>query len=369
MDKITTTSVSNGFLKVNEFILSDTPQTQIVFQPELHQGGVRGKIIRFKKSKNGERINPASVDFKTLKENEGIAIELGTESITNLLAAISQLNTILESQGIRNGIHRYHVSTFPDINDENKMILIQKILNADYGEDVWNQLNNFSPDLATRLAYSKLHDDRASALRVFEEMLNNDNLSEKNWQNFFEKNTWIFGYGLRYQILRVIQSQPDYGGWLVNRTGGQRGDFLASTEAEKKFTCLVEIKKPDSPLLYPIKYRNGAWRISDELAGAISQIQGYCAQWEISGSRTDQNRDYLEGIYTISPKGIIIIGRTADLDDYSKLNSFERFRRELHSPEIITFDELYERAKYIVGETGSLENTEITEFNDNELPF
>ena len=107
MDKITTTSVSNGFLKVNEFILSDTPQTQIVFQPELHQGGVRGKIIRFKKSKNGERINPASVDFKTLKENEGIAIELGTESITNLLAAISQLNTILESQGIRNGIHRY----------------------------------------------------------------------------------------------------------------------------------------------------------------------------------------------------------------------------------------------------------------------
>ena len=76
MDKITTTSVSNGFAKVEEFLLSDTPQTAIVFQPELHQGGVRGKIIRFKKNRNGERVRPVSVDFKTLKENEGISIEL-----------------------------------------------------------------------------------------------------------------------------------------------------------------------------------------------------------------------------------------------------------------------------------------------------
>ena len=67
MDKITTTSVSNGFAKVEEFLLSDTPQTAIVFQPELHQGGVRGKIIRFKKNRNGERVRPVSVDFKTLK--------------------------------------------------------------------------------------------------------------------------------------------------------------------------------------------------------------------------------------------------------------------------------------------------------------
>ena len=172
MDKITTTSVSNGFAKVEEFLLSDTPQTAIVFQPELHQGGVRGKIIRFKKNRNGERVRPVSVDFKTLKENEGISIELGTESITNLVAAISKLNAILESQGVENGIHTYHVSNIPEINDENKLLVIQKILNADYGEDVWKQLMNYSPDLATKLAYSKLHDDRVNALKEFSTMLN-----------------------------------------------------------------------------------------------------------------------------------------------------------------------------------------------------
>ena len=35
-------------------------------------------------------------------------------------------------------------------------------------------------------------------------------------------------------------------------------------------------------------------------------------------------------------------------------SSFELFRRSLNSPEIITFDELFERAKYIV-ESGAPE--------------
>ena len=41
-------------------------------------------------------------------------------------------------------------------------------------------------------------------------------LTENDWQDFFEENTWIFGYGLRYQILRVIQAQPNYGGATVS---------------------------------------------------------------------------------------------------------------------------------------------------------
>lgn len=75
-------------------------------------------------------------------------------------------------------------------------------------------------------------------------MLQDNTLAENNWQDFFEENTWIFGYGLRYQILRVIQPQPNYGGVAVDGRGGQRGDFLTATEAETRFTCLVEIKKP-----------------------------------------------------------------------------------------------------------------------------
>lgn len=167
--------------------------------------------------------------------------------------------------------------------------------------------------------------------------------------DFFEENTWIFGYGLRYQILRVIQNQPNYGGVAVDGRGGQRGDFLTATEAETRFTCLVEIKKPTTELLQKKEYRNGTWGVSTELSGAVSQIQVNCAQWEITGARTEQNRERLADITTVSPKGIVIIGHTHELNNWDKRNSFERFRQEIRSPEIITYDELLERARYIVG--------------------
>ena len=160
-------------------------------------------------------------------------------------------------------------------------------------------------------------------------------------------NFWIFGYGLRYQVINLLQSQPYYGGTNVNGSGGERGDFLTNTAAEVKYTCLVE-KKPSPEILLSKNYRNGAYSISAELSGAISQVQVNCATWENEGSRTMHNIEKLSSINTISPKGIVVIGMTNQLTSFDMKNTFERFRNELHNPEIITFDELYERAKFIV---------------------
>lgn len=366
MDVITTQSRGNQFVEVErEFILEDTPRTRTVFKAGMHLGGIRGDIIRFRKDTNGNCEEIVPVNFNSLHPDEGIKITLPTEATTKLYETFKELGTILEKHGIHYGVRDF---TLVDadaliINERNKADIIRKLLEADYGEEIWEQLVQNTPDIATRLANSRLHDDRITVLRCFEEMLGNDALSENDWQSFFEENTWIFGYGLRYQILRVIQPQPNYGGTTVTGAGGQRGDFLTATEAETKFTCLVEIKRPTTPLLQHEQYRNGAWGVSRELAGAISQIQVNCAQWEISDARTERNREILTDIYTIAPKGIVVVGKTSELDGWDKRNSFERFRREIRSPEIITYDELFERAKYIVGQPAT-ENTE-----DDVLPF
>lgn len=351
MDTITTKTVGAGFAEIEEFVLAETPQTVLVFKPQMHEGGIRGSIIRYKKGRNGNRETPIPVDFRRLNADEGVEIELNTEAVTKLLRHVQELQTLLEEEGVRPGTHRYRVTDANNlvITDHNKAHIIQRLLESNLGEEVWWKLVQNDPDLATRLANSKLHEDRMAVLHRFEEMLQDDTLAENDWQVFFEENTWIFGYGLRYQIMRIIQTQPNYGGTAVNGRGGQRGDFLTATEAETRFTCLVEIKKPTTPLLQREQYRNGAWGISNELSGAISQVQVNCAQWEISDARSERNREQLTGIYTISPKGIIVAGRTDELNNWDKRNSFERFRRELHSPEIIAYDELYERAKYIVG--------------------
>ena len=56
------------------------------------------------------------------------------------------------------------------------------------------------------------------------------------------------------------------------------------------------------------------------------------------------------------PRSFLVIGslsefRVAQGINEEKYSSFEMFRRNVNAPEIITFDELYERAKYIVEST------------------
>lgn len=350
MESITTRTVAAGFAEADEVVLFETAKTVTVFKPQIHEGGVRGSIIRYRKDENGNRCTYNNIDFRKLNPCEGVEIKLKTDAISLLFNNIQELKTLLENTGVQQGTHSYRIATDNElvITDENKANIIEKLLDANLGEDVWEQLVQSNPDIATRLANSKLKEDREGVLERFETMLNDDTLSENDWQDFFEENTWIFGYGLRYQILRIVQTQPNFGGAAVDGRGDQRGDYLTATEAETKFTCLVEIKKPSTKLLRNEEYRNGAWGASKELAGAISQVQINCAQWEITGARTEQNREQLENINTISPRGIVVIGKTDELEIWDKRNSFERFRREIHNPEIITYDELFARAKYIV---------------------
>lgn len=367
---ITTQSVARNFVEVpQEFVLDDTPRTRTVFKAEMHSGGIRGHIIRYKKGADGACEEIVPVNFNTLHEDEGVKIDLPTDAVAKLYQKFEELSRILKEHGINYGEHDFAITDARAlvITDQNKAEIIRKLLEENLGEEVWSQLAASNPDIATRLADAQLQTNRMTALQRFESLLGDETLSESDWQDFFEHNTWIFGYGLRYQILRILQPQPNYGGADFTGTGGQRGDFLTATEADTRFTCLVEIKKPTTDLLQHAPYRNGVWNISPELSGAISQVQVNCAEWEIAGARTDQNRDALAGIYTISPRGIVVIGRTSQLDNRDKKNSFERFRREIRSPEIITFDELYERAKFIVGENEETAETETERYD--ELPF
>jgi hypothetical protein len=192
---------------------------------------------------------------------------------------------------------------------------------------------------------------RKERLNAFSNALG-EHLKEGSWQKFFKDNKWIFGYGLNYVILKLEESQPNVGGTQIDRTGGQMPDYLGSTSGKVRFTVLVEIKTPDTPLLAgPEELRSGAWRLSQELTDALAQTQANIDKWNVEGSRTDENRDRLEreDIFTVKPKGIVVIGCLEEVrGTRHKLQTFERFRKSIHGVEIITFDELHDRARFIV---------------------
>lgn len=217
---------------------------------------------------------------------------------------------------------------------------------------------------------------RKAQLEIFRKLLESDEFVEEYrtsnkikmsglepvWQHFFEVNPWIFGYGLNF-----IFNQPLEGKKLEQvvqgsdvAQSGKRADGLLKTSGIINSTCLVEIKTHKTPLIKKDSYRADCWQASDEFNGGIVQAQK-TAQKTIENllispelrSKDKEGNPTGEIIYTYKPKSYLIVGSLSEFVtemgiNKEKFSSFELLRKNMNSPEVITFDELYERARFIV---------------------
>lgn len=363
MAQFTTKSTSNKTAEIlQDFVFDETPTTRRIFKativdnPKDPSASVSGYIVYQKKSKKEIWEDVRKLNLSELKNGEGIKFNFSCGEMKRFYDALEQSYAI-GNKGISYGTKELVVEEASKIIQvpTNRKQVITTLLKKDYGEEVWDELLSIDPDLATKLSYSKIQADRKKSLIQFEQSLNEEK-GEPYWQKFFENNQWIFGFGLKYQFLHLLHEQPHYGGTKLSGKGAQKGDYLLHTAAENKFTVIVEIKKPEARLFSRnksgeiLKYRNGVPVLSSSLTGAVSQIQVNSKTWEIEGSNSQQNREELLAakIFTHGPKGILVIGHSKQLDSFEKRKAFELYRRNIYNPEIITFDELYERAKFIV---------------------
>lgn len=334
--------------------LSRTSTTRRLILWERVESALKITLIHQRKSSGGNWRTEPYQPLTKLKAGEAKRFVLTFDETRELHRELGNLFAIVDQFRMIPGVDDLVVAHPSEviITNQNRAKVIKTLLAKGYSDELWEALVRSDPDLATTLSYAQIHRERLAVLKEFRQKLGGPG-NEAWWQDFFERNTWIFGYGLNYQFLRPVQQQPRYGGLMVDGKGVQKGDFLQRTEAEIKFTVLVEIKTPNTDLLGKKQYRNGAWEIGEELIGGVSQVQANCSKWEKEGSQTEDNRETLSQrkIFTVQPKGILVVGRTNQLDRVSKRNTFELFRRNTINPEIMTFDELFERAKFIVERT------------------
>lgn len=183
---------------------------------------------------------------------------------------------------------------------------------------------------------------------------------EDVWQRYFEANKWIFGFGLSLVVLGALEEraleQMVRGASLSGP--GKTADAVLKTHGIISSLSFVEIKLHDTELLARAPYRSGAYAASSELAGAVAQshatvhaaldnIRGRLEPVRSGGAPTG------EVLYGIKPRSFVIAGQLSEFEteqgvNEQKYRSFEMFRRSLREPEVITFDELYHRARYIV---------------------
>lgn len=194
----------------------------------------------------------------------------------------------------------------------------------------------------------------------FNTALNKHGARETVWQRFFEQNNWIFGYGLSLIYVTGLDDkklEQVVSGFDISGPG-KRADALLKTRGALSSLCFAEIKTHETPLLAEKPYRTGCWSPSKELTGGIAQVQGTVAEacqriqtrllpTDADGAPTG------EELFAFQPRSFLIVGSLSEFSgaggtNAAKLRSFELLRRNTINPEVVTFDELYERARFIV---------------------
>ena len=255
--------------------------------------------------------------------------------------------------------------------DQDTIRSIKTLLSKDGGSDIVESLINEGIITSKDIVNTSF---RKKGLQIFNKLISekgywklyatensqSTHSEEKTFQFFFEKNQWIFGYGLDYRYQNILQREAHLSDAELNGSNSVIGDYLLG---DKLFTTFIELKKPSTNLFGKSSNRSNSWKLSNDLIDSFSQILEHKASGQI---RLEQ-KQYIDGEplqhKAYDSKVVLIIGHWNQLDESIstlereiKKKTFELFRRDSRNVEFITFDELYERATYIV-EGNSIKTT------------
>jgi hypothetical protein len=153
--------------------------------------------------------------------------------------------------------------------------------------------------------------------------------NEEQWQNFFEKYSWMLTHLFPYQVI-LKKGKAYVGGKTIENAEGRVVDFLFKNNLSDNF-ALLEIKTHNKELMKPTAYRKpDVFALADELSGGINQC-------------LDQKdvflRDFGKENPAYDPKSILVIGQKRVLDKHQS-KCFELLRSNQKNVDIVTFDEL-----------------------------
>ncbi|MEO3750508.1 Shedu immune nuclease family protein [Streptomyces sp. B6B3] len=220
----------------------------------------------------------------------------------------------------------------------------------------------------------QLLSNRRQQLERFDRLLHEDAFFESErirlgktpealWQDFFEANPWIFGYGLNLVACQPLDDQKlerITTGANIFTGAGKRIDAILRTKGYISSLAFCEIKTHKKELLERKPYREpDVYQVSKEVSGGLSQIQKTVSKALLliahqlhSVYKSDGTPTEIQ-VSTVKPLQVLVVGNLAEFSENGAINpekmaSFELYRKSIADVEIITFDELYERAAFIV---------------------
>lgn len=264
-----------------------------------------------------------------------------------------------EYQGIikrlpnREELHRYAQSRIEGVLSEyvpdtrNSSMELQEYVNRKYRRIRRCLDRRGSADYDVATCVRELDCTRMTfALKRLQELLGNvQKLMERQWQEEIEKIILLLfpQYIAKVSQLRIATS--------LARVKHHIPDLILVSMSGS--VDIVEIKRPDNSQLLSRKpnYR-GNYIASRDLSAAVMQAEKYIADLErlgCTGESEIANRIGIGSVQIRNPKAIIIMGRTAELDNDQKKSDFEIIKRKFANVmDIVTYDDLVDRLKNVL---------------------
>ena len=360
---VTSTSANSGDANPVD-LRTPSEHTRLRFLPKIvkndkqPENSVEGSFVYERKGKNdtdfpSER-GESFLSKRTVKVGDALKLTLDTSETRALYEALAKLYQAAGDMGqmpsgtaqyvaVDNaartllGLLRNNPSATHMIADQDTFALVQellKLLSSGIERDELHKVLEDLEDVNLQSLSASMNAERLKRIRdEFEANL--DNNTEGYWQKFFETNAWIISQIFSLPCT-LYESQAYAGGKSLGNRGGNLPDFLYQNELTKNL-AIVEIKRPDTMLLGKA-YRAGSYSVSEELSGAVNQVLSYRQSLlnEFNSLRINSDKSF----EAFSPHCVVVIGNTKQLDERTKISSFENFRSALSGITILTYDEL-----------------------------
>jgi len=367
-DSIRTRSTSKASAIVEDVVLRETSTTRLVFRPTLvdnpsdDSASVHGMFLFQRKSPTEAWEDTETIPLTSLKKDEGFRLDLHASEILELFGALKKLYDLHAVAGVPQGEGEFvrvderlaavarmtpeELTALLAANDAVGSDLLSRLLSwAAQAEDpalAVERLLKLSPEGLQALGVAVNVHGLRSAVQSWD--ANQAVAVEEFWQNLLTENTILLEHVFSWPTA-VIKDKAYVGGKSVMNTGGGVVDFLVKNQITKN-VALIEIKTPVASLLGS-EYRDGVFVPSEDLSGAIAQVLRY--RHTLQEDFRSLQAGLSEQCESFAPRCVVIIGNaTEELRLAEQVRSFELFREQFTSVQIITFDELFSRAQNLL---------------------
>src|SRR5690625_3525830 len=351
----------------NCFILDKNSQSKIICEISFHKSSDTGKYLPrpiFKRlSLDG--------DIRKTKSEDKVIINLSTsekaKQYWKLIGFLFKYKDLVDLDEFERSYEVFSLDKY--------MVQFKNKSEQDQVEELKELVR--VGDITSSGIKSLTFENRKKNLRAFFILLRNDKIDGKEaqeyyrekydvsqgkesiWHHFLKMNDWILGLNADIRFMKEFLDEQKVGSEDSKGKGSPKTDLLGVSD----FTTLIELKHPDTKIFKKIKSKGRAntWDFTSDFFEGVSQCLGQKFELEKayeSKKFVDENGKRLDKsvVQTIDPKGAFIVGNkkeefpTKDRNDDNlrKNETLQRIRRNNRNIDIITYDELFERAYHIV---------------------